>query len=129
MDSMKLERALVIRSQIAKHYVLNEAGHKNLQHLFTTWLPRVVYFDLTDDTASLLVIVRRGTISGRNVFKTSFVRADGSEIKCLDYDEDRMIGRVCKPYLQEKTAYLGKNNGFDERVVHFQAEAPSALAA
>lgn len=129
MDSNAPERTLIIRSQIAKHYVLNEVGHKNLQHLFTTWLPRVVYADMTEDTASLLVVVRRGTISGKNVFKTSFVRANGSEIKCVDYDEERMIGRVCKPYLQEKTAYVGKNNGFDERVVHYQVAASSALAA
>lgn len=128
MDNNTPERTLTIRSQLAKHYVLNEVGLKNLQHLFTTWLPRAAYFDLTDDTACVSVVVRRGTISGKNVFKTSYLRADGSEIKCLDYDEERMIGRVCKLYLQEKTSYQGKKDGWDERIVHYRVDAPPATA-
>lgn len=129
MENPTPERTLVICSRPNEKYVLTDVGQKNLQHIFTTWFPRVVYFDLTDDTVRVVVIVRLGTISGKNVFNTSFVRADGSEIKRLDYDEDRMIGRVCKPYLQEKTTYLGKRDGFDERLVHYRIDAVSALTA
>lgn len=116
------ERTLIISSRLTDNYVLTETGLKNLQHIFTTWLPRVVYFDLTDDTVRVEVIVRRGTISGKNVFKTAFVRADGSMIKWLDYDEDRLVGRVCKAYVQEKTSYFGKKNGYDERIAHYRVD-------
>ena len=124
MENNASQRLVIIGSHLAKNYQLTETDLKNLQHFFTTWFPRVVYFDLTDDTVSVNVVVRRGVISGKNVFNTSFVRADGAVIKSIDYDEDRMIGTVCKQYDQSKTGYFGKKEGFDYRHVYYTA-APS----
>lgn len=123
MEKNTPQRLLTISSRLAERYELTESGHKNLQHIFTTWFPRVVYNDLTDDTVRVSVIVRRGIISGKNVFKASFLKADGSEIKSKEYDEDRMVGKVCKQYDQSKTSYFGKKDGFDHRHVYYTVEA------
>jgi len=112
---------LVIGWRLAERYQLTEAGIKNLQHIFTTWFPRVVYFDLTDDTAKVNVTVRRGVISGKNVFSTSFLRTDGSVIKTAEYDEDRMVGRVCTQYDQAKSSFLGTKDGFDCRIAYYKS--------
>lgn len=120
------QRLLVICSRPVDHYELSEAGRKNLQHIFTTWFPRVVYFDLTDDTASVQVVVRKGIVSTKNVFNTSFLRTDGSLIKRIDYDEERMIGRVCKHYDQSKSKYDGKKDGWDQRLAFYSLEAVPA---
>ena len=122
MEKNTPQRLLIISSRLAERYELTESGHKNLQHIFTSWFPRVVYNDLTDDTVGVSVIVRRGIISGKNVFKASFLKADGSEIKSKEYDEDRMIGKVCKQYDQSKTSYFGKKDGFDHRHVYYTVD-------
>ena len=119
MDKNAPERLLVVASRLADRYQLTESGIKNLQHIFTSWFPRVVYFDLTDDTVRVNVVVRRGMISTKSVFATSFISADGSVIKTVDYDEDRMVGKVCDQYDQRKTGYYGKKDGFDYRMVSF----------
>ncbi len=46
MDKNAPERLLVIASRLADQYQLTESGIKNLQHIFTSWFPKVVYFDL-----------------------------------------------------------------------------------
>ena len=117
----KPERRLIISSRLAKDYELTEAGAKHLQHVFTAWFPRVVYYDLTDDTVRVDVVVRKGNISKKNLFDTSFLRADGSVIKATHYDEDRMIGKRCDQYDQARTLYLGKKEGLDYRDVYYTA--------
>jgi len=121
MGSNGPDRILIIGSRLVENYQLTASGLKNLQHIFTTWFPRMVYFDLTHDTVRLNVTVRRGMISGKNVFSTSFLRADGSVIKSAEYDEDLMIGKVCAHYDQSKSRYLGKEDGFDCRVAYYKA--------
>lgn len=126
MEKNTPQRLLIISSRLAERYELTEAGHKNLQHIFTTWFPRVVYYDLTDDTVRVNVVVRRGILSGKNVFKASFIKADGSEIKTAEYDEDRMVGTVCTHYDQSKTSYYGKKDGFDHRHVYYTIDPSSS---
>lgn len=126
MEKNTSERLLILGSQLAADYQLTESGVKNLQHVFTTWFPRVVYFDLTDDTVRVNVIVRRGNISRKNVFSASFLRADNSLIKKIDYDEDRMVGKVCAHYDQSRTGYYGKKEGYDCRLVYYATD-PSTI--
>ena len=111
------ERRLIICSRMAEGYHLTEDGRKHLQHVFTVWFPRYVYRDLTDDTARVDVVVRQGTISGRRVFSTSFLRADGTEIKKAEYDEDRLTGAQCPTYDQVRSGYCGSKDGADFRLV------------
>jgi len=87
--------------------------------MFTAWFPRAVYYDLTDDTARVNVVVRKGVISKKNVFDTSFLGADGSVIKTVNYDEDRIVGKRCDQYVQNKTRYNGKRDGIDYRDVYY----------
>ncbi len=115
-------RMLIISSRLAEGYQLTESATKNLQHVFTTWFPRVVYGDLTPDTVQVRVVVKQGMITTKNVFGAAFVRADGSVIKSVTYDQDRMVGKVCPYYDQSKTKYQGKNDGFDERAVYYSAD-------
>ncbi len=96
---------------------MTEIGLKNLQHVFTVWFPRVVYYDLTDDTVRVDVVVRMGRTTGRGVYDASFRRADGTVIKKIDYDEDRLVGKVCDNYDQRRSGYFGKKDGMDYRVV------------
>ena len=42
------DRMLTISSKLIDGYELTESDHKNLQHVFTTWFPRVIYNDLTE---------------------------------------------------------------------------------
>ncbi len=123
MDKNAPERLLVIASRLADRYQLTDSGIKNLQHIFTSWFPRVVYFDLADDTVRVNVVVRRGVISAKNVFSTAFISADGCVLKTVDYDEDRMVGKVCDQYDQRKSGYYGKKDGFDFRLVSFSDPA------
>ena len=118
------DRVLIISSRLADGYELTESGHKNLQHIFTTWFPRVVYSDLTDDIVKVTVLVRRGFITGKSVFEASFVRRDASALKRIDYDEDRIVGTACKAYDQSKTSYAGKQDGFDLRYVYYRVPGP-----
>ena len=117
MEGNSTERRLVIRSRLGAGYQLTEIGLKNLQHVFTVWFPRTVYYDLTDDTVRVDIVVRHGWTSGRGVYATSFLRADGSVIKNVEYDEDRFVGKICENYDQSKSGYCGKKDGIDYRMV------------
>jgi len=117
----RLERHLIISSRLAEGYQLTEIGLKNLQHVFTVWIPRAVYDDLTDDTIRVDVVVRRGWTSGRGVFAASFLKIDGSVIKNVEYDEDRVLGKVCERYDQRRSSYCGKKDGVDYRIAVYAA--------
>jgi len=121
-----LGRRLIISSRLAEGYQLTEIGLKNLQHVFTVWFPRAVYRDLTDDTVRVDVVVRRGWASGRGVFATSFLKADGSVVKNVEYDEDRVVGKACENYDQKSSGYCGKKDGIDYRMAVYAA-APVTL--
>jgi hypothetical protein len=116
-----LERRLIISSRLAEGYQLTEIGLKNLQHVFTVWFPRAVYYDLTDDTVRVDIVVRRGWTTGRGVYAVSFLKADGSVIKNVTYDEDRFVGRVCENYDQRRSSYCGRKNGLDYRIAIYAA--------
>jgi hypothetical protein len=118
------ERRLIIASRMAEGYQLTEDGRKHLQHVFTVWFPRAIYRDLADDTVRVDVVVRQGTISGRRVFSTSFVRMDGSVTKKADYDEDRLTGVKCESYDQLRSGYCGCKDGTDFRLVIYTPEQP-----
>lgn len=129
MENPTTERLLIVASRLADNYVPTESGVKHLQHVFTTWFPRMVYFDLTDDTVRVNVVVRQGIISSKSVFGTTFLRADGSAIKRVDYDEDRVIGKACAFYDQSSSKYFGKHEGFDCRNVYYTSNAGATLPA
>ena len=116
-----LERRLIITSRLAEGYQLTEIGLKNLQHVFTVWFPRAVYCDLTDDTVRVDIVLRKGWTSGRGVYATSFLKADGSVVKNVEYDEDRLVGKVCENYDQKRSGYCGKKDGIDYRIVVYAA--------
>ena len=118
-----VERRLIISSVVAEGYLLNETGRRNLQHVLTDYFPRAVFFDLTDDTVRVDVVIKVGTTSGKNVLSASFLRADGSLIKSIDYDEDRIKGKVCESYEQSRSGYYGKKDGLDYRVVSYMVPA------
>lgn len=122
-----LERRLIISSRLAEGYQLTELGLENLQHVFTVWFPRAVYYDLTDDTVRVDIVVRMGRTSGRGVYAISFLKADGSVIKNVEYDEDRLIGKVCENYDQRRSGYCGKKSGIDYRMAIYAAE-PATIA-
>lgn len=105
---------------------MTEIGIKNLQHVFTVWFPRAIYPDLTDDTVRVDVVVRMGRTSGRGVYGASFLTADGTVIKKIDYDEDRMVGKVCGEYDQLRSGYCGQKNGLDFRMVIYNT-APTPM--
>ena len=112
-------RLLIISSRVADTYELTGAGSKHLQHMFTTWFPRAVYRDLTEDTVRVDVVVRMGYISKKNVFDTTFLAEDGSTIKTGSYDEDTIVGKRCEQYLQDRTRYSGQKDGRDFRHVYY----------
>ncbi len=123
MLNKKPDRLLIISSRVTETYELTGAGAKHLQHIFTAWFPRAVYHDLTDDTVRVDVVVRKGVISKKNVFDTSFLAEDGTVIKNISYDEDRIVGRRCDQYVQNKTRYNGQKDGLDFRHVYYSASA------
>jgi len=127
MAASYVERKLIIASRVAEGYHLTEIGLKNLQHIFTVWFPRAIYRDLTDETVRVDVIVRIGRTSGKGVYTTTFVGSNGTVIKKTDYDEDRLIGKVCDEYDQLRSGYCGKKDGFDFRIVVYttQTAAPT----
>lgn len=111
------DRRVIVRSRTAEGYRLTEIGLKQLQHVFTVWFPRAIHGDLTDDTVRIDVLVRQGRTSGRNVYDASFLRADGSLVKRMDYDEDRLSGKVCDSYDQSRSGYFGQKDGHDYRMI------------
>ena len=122
-----LERRLIVRSRLAEDYHLSELGIKQVQHVFTVWFPRVVFFDLTDDTVRVDVLVRMGRATSKSVYDASFLRADGSLIKTIYYDEDRLSGKVCESYDQRRSGYYGKKEGFDYRIVFYTIRPPTMI--
>lgn len=114
------ERQLRIRSRMAENYHLTEIGRKDMQHMFTDWLPRALFYDLTDDTVSVDVLVRKDLLVNRFVFVTTFLKDDGAAIKTVEYAEDRIRGKTCKQYDHKKSRYEGAKDGFDHRVVYYQ---------
>jgi hypothetical protein len=125
-----VDRRIIIGSRVADGYSMTDVGLKNLQHVFTVWFPRAVFNDLTEDTVRLDVIVRMGRTSGKSVYATAFLRIDGSLVKKIDYDEDRLLGRVCDCYDQARSGYYGKKNGIDYRVAYYllQVTGPGTIA-
>ena len=120
MVAIGLDRRLIISSRLTEGCHLTEIGLKNLQHVFTVWFPRAVFYDLTDDTVRVDVVVRMGRISGRGVYTASFLKADGSVLKTTEYDEDRLVGTVCENYDQRRSGYCGKKNGIDYRLIVYK---------
>ncbi len=112
-------RTVLIRTRVEPGYQLSESGQKDLQHVFTDWFPRAVYYDLTEDTASVDVAVRKDFMSGKGLFATSFKREDGSVIKNAEYSQDRIIGKSCEFYDKNKSRYDGNREGFDHRLVYY----------
>ena len=123
----RVERRIIITSRLADGYVLTGVGMKNLQHVFTVWFPRAIYNDLTDDTVKVDVTVRMGRSSGKSVYNVVFVRGDGGVIKRVDYDEDRLVGRVCECYEQSRSGYYGRKDGVDFRIVSYLVAAPGPI--
>ncbi|MEQ1772978.1 MAG: hypothetical protein ABL891_04260 [Burkholderiales bacterium] len=113
------DRQLLIRSRVADGYQFSASSLKGLQHVLTDWFPRAVYVDLTDDTVSIDVVVRKEFTAGKGVFSASFIRADGTLIKSKDYAEDRMLGKVCEQYDPRKSRYDGLKDGFDHRLAFY----------
>ena len=121
------ERSLLIRSRVSDGYHLSESGLKDLQHVFTDWFPRTIYYDLTDDTVSVDVSVRKDFISGKGMLTVSFKRQDGSVIKSGEYSQDRLIGKSCEYYDKKKAHYDGNRDGFDHRIVLYDTTPISSL--
>ena len=113
------ERCLLIRSRLAEGYSFSESSLKSLQHVFTDLFPRAVYADLTADTVSIDVVVRKDFTSEKGVFSASFKRADSTVIKSKEYLEDRLTGKACPYYNPKKARYDGKRDGFDHRLVYY----------
>lgn len=119
MTEQATERSVLIRSRLAEGYTLSESGLKALQHVFTDWLPRALYYDLTDDTVSVDVIVRRDFLTGKGNLESVFKRQDGTQIQKREYLQDRLTGKQCPNYDPKKTKYEGNIGGFDHRRVFF----------
>jgi len=121
MPDVATDRKFIIRTRMGEGYHLTELGLKNLQHVLTDWLPRAVYFDLTDDAASVEVVARKEYMSNKSLFAATFKRADGSTSKTAEYGEDRLVGKSCPFYDPKKSSYAGKKDGFDERLVIYSS--------
>jgi hypothetical protein len=119
MNNTSPLRLLIISSRVSESFSLTSAGAKHLQHIFTTWFPRAVYADLTDDTVRIDVVVRQGNISKKNVYSATFLADDGTTIKAESYDEDRIVGVRCDQYAQNQTRYNGQKDGLDFRHVYY----------
>ena len=120
-----IARRLLIRSRVADGHHFTEDGLRHIQHVMTDWFPRAVFTDLTDDTVKIDVLVKKGFESGRSVYNASFLRADDSLIKSMDYDEDRLVGKTCAAYDQKRSGYYGNKDGFDHRLVFYTREPPT----
>jgi hypothetical protein len=120
-------RILLIRSKVSPGYHLSESGLKDLQHTFTDWFPRALYADLTDDTVSVDVSVRKDFISGKGLLSASFKGEDGATIKSKEYSQDRLIGSVCDYYDKKKARYDGNHDGYDHRIVCYETKPITGL--
>jgi hypothetical protein len=120
-----IERRIVLRHRVAEDYALTRLEQDRLQHVFTDWFPGVVFPDLTDNTVRVDVVVRKGNLSGRSVYNTSFVGPDGSVIKVAYYDEDRFSGKVCNSYDPGRSGYFGQKDGFHYRNLLYTIKPPT----
>ena len=116
------ERRLVISSRITPGYHLNESGLKHLQHVLTAWFPRAIYRDLTPDTVRVDVIVRKSNIVNRNAYTAAFVKDDGSLIKTISYEEDRLMTAKCPSYDPLRSGYCGTRGDDHFRLVIYNAD-------
>ena len=121
MTQNSSERCLLIRSRLSYGSVFSESGMKDMQHVLTDWFPRAVHADLTDDTASIDLEIRKEFTTGKNLFSASFKRADGAVIKRTDYREEMLTGKSCPSFDRSKSRYDGKEDGFDRRLVYYSA--------
>lgn len=96
---------------------LETYAETHIRHMIRDWFPEVVFGDLTDDTKRLDVVVRKGILTNRNVYGTSFYRADGSLIMKKDYDEDRLVGQTCVHHDKKADKFIGRIYGADVRLV------------
>jgi len=119
MTEIVTEKSILIRSRLAEGYTLSESGVKALQHVLTDWLPRALYYDLTDDTVSVDLVVQNDYLTGKGRFDASFKRQDGSVIQRREYLQDRLTGKQCPNYDPKKTKYEGNFDGFDHRRVFY----------
>jgi hypothetical protein len=113
------ERLIMLRTRVAEDCELSQLELKRLQRVFTDWLPGVVYGDLTRDTIRVDVVVRKGRLSGQNVYNATFVNGNGIVVRTAAYDEDRITGKVCPNYDPGRSGYFGKKDGFDYRSVSY----------
>ena len=123
MAEKLLERRLVLSSRLAEGYHLTEDGLKHMQHVFTVWFPRKIFHDLTPDTVRVDVLVKRGYATGKSVYLTSFLRADGSLIRSEVYDDDRLTGVACEDFDQLRSGYCGQKNGLDYRMLIYTSRS------
>ena len=103
---------------------MNEAALKHLQHVLTAWFPRAIHRDLSDDTVRVDVTVRKSTVPllNRNAYTAVFVKADGSVIKTINYEEDRLITAKCPSYDQVRSGYCGTRGDDHFRLVIYNAD-------
>ena len=125
METNGLEKRLYICFSLDQGFVrktdanstLDTYTEAHIRHVIRDWFPEAVFDDLTDDTTRLDVVVRKGLLTNRNVYGTSFYRADGSLIKKQDYDEDRLFGRTRVHHDRKADTFVGRVYGADVRIV------------
>ena len=126
MEKNALERRLFICFSLDKVFFKTDANslvtytETHIRHVIRDWFPEVVFGDLTDDTTRLDVVVRKGLLTNRNVYGTSFYRPDGSLIKNKDYDEDRLVGQTCVHHDKKADQFIGTIYGADVRLVVYK---------
>ena len=116
------ERRLVISSRITPGYHLSQAGLKHLQHVLTDCLPKAIYHDLSQDTVRVDVLVRKSSILNGNAYTAAFVKGDGSVIKTINYEEDRLITAKCPSYDHVRSGYCGTRGDDHFRLVIYNAD-------
>jgi hypothetical protein len=126
LDEHRLARRIFIGYKLDDCYFRpNESAEAisyaelHVRHVMKDWFPGAVCHDLTAETARLDVVIKKGHLSGRSVYETSYFRADGSLIKKATYDEDRLVGRVCPHYDKTAVESVAKVCGADIHSVVF----------
>jgi hypothetical protein len=116
------DRLLIIRSRLIDKRHFSEYNLTSVRHILIDWLPRAIYADLTDDTASVDVSIRKEFGGGKLVFEASFISGDGSVIAKKSYIEEKLQGVVCYQYDSKKSRYLGTQGEFDCREVAYSPD-------
>ena len=124
MEKNSLERRLFICFSLDSGFFNETAtestitySETHVRHVIRDWLTEAVFGDLTDDTIRLDVVVRKGHVTNRNVYGTSFYIPDGSLIKKKDYDEDRLVGHARVHHDKNADKFIGRIYGVDVRLV------------